>query len=672
MLGVQTTAMIMESSREIAPRDGRSNSFGRTIIYNKANELFCHQLSRSFFLNELSPLAPHETLTHAPVGAQHAAPHVRTISALRTLFSPNSRTTFSLLALALLLVPLPAFAQTSAPAPSTPKTTGSLEGHWAGTLKAGDAALHLLLHLTKSPDGQFHAKLDSLDQAVYNIEATNVTRNESTITFEIPSAGASFDGKLSATHQSLEGTWSQSGVAIPITFHREASGVAGRRSDALFTAEGTWQGALETPGLRLRLQLHISHDDKKQMVAALDSLDQGVSGLPASKVSQTGTAINFEIPGVGGAYEGTINPAKDSLTGTWTQSDVPQSLNFVRQDQPLEISRPQNPTKPYPYVEEDVTFPNTKANITLAGTLTTPRTGSAFPTILLIAGSGPHDRDETLAGHKPFLVLADALTRNGYAVFRYDKRGIANSTGDYNNATTEDFASDAEAAITFLKTRHELNMKKLGVIGHSEGGLIASMLATRNPQEVSWIVLLATPSLKGEDALLLQSKLIAQAGGLTDDQINASLAFDRKAYSLVREEHDPTALRKKLGDLVKSSGMAASLPPPAVESQIKMISSPWFRFALDYDPIPTLKKVACPVLALDGEKDLQVPSAENLPLIQSALEAADNKDFEVAELPGLNHLFQASETGSPSEYGVIQETFSPDALNKILTWIQAH
>ena len=539
-------------------------------------------------------------------------------------------------------------------------------------MKAGDAALHIVLHLAKSPDGQLHAKLDSLDQAVYNIEATNITHTESSISLEIPNAGASFEGKLSPSRQSLEGIWSQSGVAIPITFHREAPGIAGRKSDTIFTSEGTWQGALETPGLRLRLQLHISHDDKKQLVAALDSLDQGVSGLPASKVTQKEATVNFEIPGVGGSYEGTINLAEDTISGTWTQSDVPQKLIFVRQDQPLEISRPQNPTKPYPYVEEDVTFPNTKANITLAGTLTTPRTSGPFPVIVLIAGSGPHDRDETVAGHKPFLVMADALTRNGFAVLRYDKRGIGSSTGDYNNATTEDFASDAEAAIAFLKTRHDLNSKKVGLIGHSEGGLVASMIATRSSQQISWVVLLATPALKGEDALLLQSKLIAQAGGLPDDQINASLAFDRKAYSLVREEHDPAALRRKLLDLVKASGMTGSLPPPALESQIKMISSPWFRFALDYDPVPTLKKLSCPVMALDGEKDLQVPAAENLPLIQSALEAGDNKDFEVAEMPGLNHLFQASETGSPSEYGVIQETFAPDALNKMIAWIQAH
>jgi len=399
--------------------------------------------------------------------------------------------------------------------------------------------------------------------------------------------------------------------------------------------------------------------------------------MPATKVSQKESTLSFEIPGVGGAYEGTISSAKDTITGTWMQSDVPQKLNFVRQDQPLELSRPQNPTKPYPYVEEEVTFPNakapnSKANVTLAGTLTTPRTAGPFPTILLLAGSGPHDRDETLAGHKPFLVLADALTRNGYAVLRYDKRGIANSTGDYASATTEDFASDAEASITYLKTRPDLNMKKFGVIGHSEGGIIAPMLAVRNPQQISWLVLLAAPALKGEETLLLQSKLIAQASGLSDAQISGSLAFDRQAYYLVRQEHDSAALEKKLNDLVRVSGMAGQLPPPALQSQIRLISSPWFRFFLDYDPAATVKKVTCPVLALDGDKDLQVPSKENLPVIQAALEAGENKSFEVMEMPGLNHLFQRSETGAPSEYGVIQETFSPEAINKILTWIATH
>lgn len=608
------------------------------------------------------------------VGAQFLTRHFGKISATR-LPHAKPRALRLLLVLVLLFFPGVLLAQNASNSPaaiSTPKPVSTLEGHYAGTLKAGDAALHLVLHLTKSADGKLHAKLDSLDQAVYGIDATSLTHTESSISFEVASAGASFEGKLAASHQSIEGTWNQGGISIPITFHREATGASHKFAQAIFPSEGTWQGALETPELRLRLQLHISHDDKKQLVAALDSLDQGANGLPASNVSQKDAVVHFEIPGVGGIYEGTINAAKDTLSGTWTQSDVPQKLNFVRQDQPLEIVRPQDPVKPYPYVEEDVSFSNAKANDSLAGTLTMPRTGGPFPTVLLLAGSGPHDRDETLAGHRPFLVLADALTRSGFAVLRYDKRGIAASTGDYNSATTEDFASDAEAAVAFLRTRHDLNMKKFGIIGHSEGGLIGSIVAVRNPQQVSWLVLLAAPALKGEEALLLQSKLIAQAGGLGDEQITASLAFDRKAYSLVREEHDPAALQKKLNELVKASGMSGALPPPALQSQIRMISSPWFRFYLDYDPIPNLKKITCPVLALDGEKDLQVPSTENLPAIQAAFEAADLKDFEVAEMPGLNHLFQDSETGSPAEYGVIQETIAPEALTKIISWITAH
>jgi uncharacterized protein len=618
--------------------------------------------------NELLHPLCHQIAIPALVGAQHVAPHVRTISTSRKLSLHFFRFFLPLLLVSLFL-PAGTIAQMNS-TPSAPRPT--IEGHWAGTLKAGDAAIHIVLHITKSPDGQLHAKLDSLDQAVYGIEATNVRSFESTISFAIPNAGATFEGKLTPSHQSLDGNWSQGGLVIPITFHREPPGTAGRKTDAIFTAEGTWQGALETTGLRLRVQLHVSHDDQKQLVAALDSLDQGANGLPASNVSQKESVLKFEIPGVGGSYEGTISPAKDSITGTWTQSNVPQKLNFVRQDAPLELNRPQTPVKPYPYVEEEIVFPNPKANATLAGTLTTPRSAGPHPVVLLIAGSGPHDRDETIAGQHPFLILADALTRNGFAVLRYDKRGMASSTGEYATATTEDFASDAEAAITFLKARHDLSTKKLGIIGHSEGGLIAAMLATHQPQQISWVVLLATPALKGEDTLLLQSKLIAQAGGLSDEQIAASLAFDRKAYSLVRAEHDQVALEKKLNDLVQSTGMANALPPTTLQSQIRMISSPWFRYFLEYDPVPTLKKLKIPVLALNGDKDLQVPSAENLPLIQSSLEAAENKDFEVAEMPNLNHLFQHSETGSPSEYGVIQETFSPDALTKILTWITAH
>src|SRR5216683_4017173 len=318
--------------------------------------------------------------------------------------------------------------------------------------------------------------------------------------------------------------------------------------------EGLPQGALEGNGMRLRLQLHVSHDDQKQLVAALDSPDQGVSGLPAIKVSQKDAAFHFEIPVVSGVYDGTLNAAKSAINGSWTQNNLEQKLDFQRSDQLLELLRPQNPVKPYPYKEEEIAFPNGKAKISLAGTLTLPRGPGPFPAVILLSGSGPHDRDESLVGHRPFLVLADHLTRKGIAVLRFDKRGIGKSTGDYTDATTADFASDAEAVLAYLKTRKEIDPKKIGLIGHSEGGMIAPMVATRS-NDVAWIVLLAGPALKGEDTLLLQSELILKTAGVNDGQIANTREFNKQTYALVRQEKDPAALEAKLNALVQSSGM---------------------------------------------------------------------------------------------------------------------
>ncbi len=347
-----------------------------------------------------------------------------------------------------------------------------------------------------------------------------------------------------------------------------------------------------------------------------------------------------------------------------------QKLSFRRSNEPLELRRPQNPAKPYPYREEEVSF-SSNGQIVLAGTLTVPSGTGKFPAAILLSGSGPRDRDESLAGHQPFLVLADALTRAGIAVLRYDKRGFGKSTGDYASATAEDFASDAESAIAYLKTRPEIDGGKIGLVGHSEGGILAPMVAMKS-RDVAFIVLLAGPALKGEDTLLLQSRLLATAAGMSDEHVEASLAFNRQAYALVREEKDPAALEKRIKELVEASGLSGAMPPAALEQQIRMMNSPWFRFFLDYDPVPALEKTTCPVLALDGEKDLQVPPKENLPLIEKALKAAGNKDFTVKEMPGLNHLFQHSPTGSPTEYGEIEETMSPEVLSMVSEWIQKH
>ena len=581
------------------------------------------------------------------------------------------------LAFAICFVGLAVFSTASAQTPAVHKPqrqpgSSILEGQWSGSLPAGEAILHVVLHVSRVEDGSFKATIDSLDQGVYGIEVTSLTHQDSTLHFKVSSVGASYEGRFTADRNGIEGDWTQGSYSLPLVFHRQAAGAGARKpSDAVASAEGVWQGALEGNGMRLRLQLHVSHDDQKQLVAALDSPDQGVSGLPAVEVSQKGAGFHFEIPVVGGVYDGTLNAAKVTITGSWTQNSVEQKLDFQRSDQLLELVRPQNPAKPYPYQEEEVIFTNGKAKISLAGTLSVPRGQRPFPAAILLSDSGPHDRDESLVGHRPFLVLADHLTRKGIAVLRFDKRGIGKSTGDYANATTEDFASDAEAALAYLKSRKELDQKKIGLIGHSEGGMIAPLVATHSG-DVAWIVLLAGPGLQGEDNLLLQSERILKTAGVNDQQIASTRAFNEQTYALVRQERDPATLEAKLSDLVQSSGMSASLPPAAFESQVRLMVSPWFRFFLDYDPLPALQRTICPVLALHGEKDLQAPPKENLAKIRKALEDGGNQDFQTTELPGLNHLFQHGPTGSPTEYGGIQETMAPEALKAVSDWVLRH
>jgi len=547
----------------------------------------------------------------------------------------------------------------------------SFAGNYTGTLLAGDAQLHLVLHLTKSTDGAFHASLDSLDQGVYAIEASSTSIADSTLELEVSSVGAHFEGRFSSDLQTINGAWTQGSVTLGLVFHREKPGPARKSTDAVFPVEGLWQSALETHGLRLRLQLHVSHDTEGQLIGALDSLDQGVSGLPAIKMQLKESSFHFEIPSLAGVFDGTLNLAKNKLTGNWSQTGADAKLEFVRSDQPLELRRPQNPSKPYPYHEEEISFSNPTAGVSIAGTLTLPKGAGPFPAALLIPGSGPHDRDEALANHRPFLVLADHLTRKGIAVLRYDKRGIGKSTGSADKATTLDLAADAQAALAYLKTRKEIDPARLALVGHSEGAMIAPLIASRT-KDAAWVVLLAAPATKGEDTLLHQSELIGRAGGLSDDQLEASLNFDHAAYELVRAETDTATLNQKLNDLVQGSGLAAAMPPTVLEPQLRMMESPWFRFFLDYDPLPNLKALKVPVLALYGQKDLQVPVKPNLALLKQALQDSGNADADVRELPGLNHLFQHAYSGTPAEYAAIEETFSPEALQIISDWLLHH
>ncbi len=452
--------------------------------------------------------------------------------------------------------------------PATHSSSAStITGTFAGTLQAGDAQLHLILHIDKSANGQLHATLDSLDQAVYAIEATSVSYSTSTLKLQVASVGARFEGSLSPDGKIIDGTWSQGAASLPLTFKRQLSShAAGSKSAPVSPVEGLWQAALETHGMRLRFQLHVSHDTEGKLVAALDNLDQGVTGLPAVDVTfSTDSRFVFEIPSVAGKFEGVMDPTKKTLKGKWSQTGAEEPLEFKRSDTPLPLRRPQNPVPPYPYLEEDVVVHNSAAGVDLAGTLTLPKTGAPFPAVILIAGSGPFDRDETISGHKPFLVLADHFTRDGIAVLRYDKRGIGKSTGSADSSTTLDFASDAQAAVQYLKSRKDIDPNRIGLLGHSEGAMIAPYLAVQSP-DIKWLVLLGAPATNGEQTLLHQSELLGEVGGLSQEQLMASLGFDQAAYDVVRHEKDPAAIREKITALVRDSGLDAALPPPPSKS----------------------------------------------------------------------------------------------------------
>lgn len=354
----------------------------------------------------------------------------------------------------------------------------------------------------------------------------------------------------------------------------------------------------------------------------------------------------------------TVTPMLDK-DGKWRVTGY-----FIKRDtSELDRHRPQNPVRPYPYKEEEVSFENKAAGITLAATLTIPQGKGPFPAVLLITGSGPNDRDETLMGHKPFLVLADYLTRKGIVVLRADKRGIAKSTGNYAIATMVDFVADADAAVAYLKTRAEVDPHRIGLIGHSEGGTVAPMSAARN-SDVAFIVMMAGPSVPGDEGLPEQKILLSEAAGQSHEAAEKNAAEEREILALVERENDNAALEKQL-----RAKWAAKLPEAQLEAQIKEITSPWFRQLIAYDPATALRKVTCPVLAINGEKDLQVSPKQNLPVIRRVLAEAGNKNYEVDELPGLNHLFQKAKTGAISEYDEIEETMSPVVLEKIASWI---
>ena len=432
--------------------------------------------------------------------------------------------------------------------------------------------------------------------------------------------------------------------------------------------------------LDLKFKIHVNGSNNV-FTATMDIPQQGLSGYQLPAFTYKKSKVHFELPGQAGMakFDGILKG--DSIIGSVLQAGVKGSFSLHRISE-SEIAKQEinKPDEPLPYSEEEVAFKS--GRILLAGTLTTPQGSGPFPAVILLTGIGPQNRDEEILGHKPFLVIADYLAQRGIASLRWDDRGVAGSTGTFQTATTLDFADDAQAAIDFLAAQPGINDKELGVIGHSEGGLIAAILGARSATrtqvpKLAFLVMLAGPGVRGDQLLLMQNAALGRASGMTEAQIEAANAVNNELYSIAMSQGDPAALHAQIVNALnlaidKASGLSQA-QKEAQRAQVSVeadqLLTPWMRTFLALDPAEYLKQVTVPVLALDGTKDLQVPATENLAAIAKALKSGGDSAVTTVDFEGLNHLFQHATTGLPSEYGTIKEDFAPEALEAMGDWI---
>lgn len=550
----------------------------------------------------------------------------------------------------------PASARPAAQAPAGVLPQPALGGAWQGSLLTGK--LRLVLRMERTAAG-WSAAMDSPDQNAHDIRAGAVRAEGDQLEVLFPQIDGRYAARVSET--ALSGTWTQHGHRTALELKRTSDGPPSG------APAGVWEGNLET---RLTVVLHVVASGSG-WAATADSPDQHARGLPVQSVAVSGSSAVFAMPTLDASYTARVDG--DRLVGVFTQHGRTFPLELTRTEHPVAAEpRPQQPVRPLPYEEHAVTITGGAAGVELACTLTKPPGAGPFAAVFLATGSGPHDRDETILGHKPFLVLADAITRAGLEVLRCDDRGVGASTGSFDRATTLDFADDALAAVTALRARPEVVKTRVGILGHSEGGIVAPVAASRSPN-VAFVVLLAPPALPGRDLLHLQRAWLERRAGESADEIARTRARWDEAYAIVVAEHDDAAAKARLRHLYEQ------LPAPAradidrsggADNAISHLLTPWFRTFLALDPRDYLAHLRVPVLALFGERDMQVDPKANLPQLRKAL--ATDADVTVRELPGLNHLLQPATTGAPEEYGEIEQTISPAVLAIVTDWLARH
>lgn len=411
--------------------------------------------------------------------------------------------------------------------------------------------------------------------------------------------------------------------------------------------EGAWHGELSVPGGSLMLVFHLD-----PVECTIDSPDQGAYGIPAELKTLNASKAHVEVPSLGASFEGNL--MFGLLVGKFKQSGLEFPMSLKRGD--IERKRPQTPAGPYPYASEEVTFTNPEDGAVLSGTLTYPSDyGCETPVVLLVSGSGLQNRDEEIYSHKPFLVIADHLARNGIASLRYDDRSFGKSTGNAVGATTETFKKDALAGLEFLRSLDKFS--KIGLAGHSEGGTIAFLLAGEG--KTDFIISLAGTATDGATVLVEQNRKILKGNGIPESAVDDYCEVLAKLYA------DPDMTAEELGKL------AAGLAPDMKQNimSVRETKDPWVQHFISFDPGEAIMKIECPVLALNGEKDVQVIADSNIPVLKELLK--DNGKNMIKIYPDLNHLFQHSETGMPDEYGKIEETMSTEVLDDMTNWIKA-
>ena len=426
---------------------------------------------------------------------------------------------------------------------------------------------------------------------------------------------------------------------------------------------GRWEGAIRAGGATIPIVIRVT-ESADSLRAVMDSPSQGAHDIPVADLAETSGVVRFTVQAVAGRFEGARSEDGSTWTGTLFQGSASLPLILTRTAATVEVAappaRPQTPVPPFPYAAEEVTFRNAGAGINLTGTLTVPEGAGPFPAVILLTGSGAQDRDETIMGHKPFAVWADALTRRGIAVLRYDDRGMGGSGGGSLNETTADFATDARAAMDYLKTRPEIDAARVGLMGHSEGGATA-LIATSQGAPAAFVVLIAGPSVSGADILTEQSRQIVLASGGTEAQAAATEAIQaRFMLAVLNNKDDAAAAEAAILSVSAEIGQPAAQAAPAA----RQMSSAWYRYFTAYDPAADIRALTVPMLAIYAERDRNVPAEQNAPHLRTL-----KPDAEVVVLPGLNHLMQHAETGLPNEYATITETLAPEAIATVTDWI---